>query len=314
MKIRRSSFRLLIALLALPLSPTTLATENCRATQEEIQVDGGTIRYDLYGHDPSIVLLHGLFADKAQWHALACLLNQAGYSSIVPDLPGYGQSLGFPIEDYRLEREVALLHQFLTALGIRRYHVAGSSMGGTIAAMLSRQYPKESRSLAFIGSPQGIIGWSVKFENAITQGINPFIPITVEQFDLEMSLLFVTPPIIPLPAKESAVSDYSSRNRHYQQVWDIDNLSLLALTQGRWGQHPTLSIWGRDDQIFPLEGAKKLKAKIPRAEIIRLRDAGHLLMMENADQAAQYYLRFLERIPRMEKIGDRTQGPVKKIP
>lgn len=286
---------LLISLTLGLLPGVTPAATTCEFTQGQTPVDDGSIVYNHYGQGPTIVLLHGLFADKEQWHKLACLLEDSGYSVIAPDLPGYGKSVGFPLPVYRLENQVKLLHQFLGALNIRRYHVAGSSMGGTIAAMISRQYPREVRSLAFIGSPQGIIEWSPALQAAISEGINPFIPIDVAQFDLEMSLLFVTPPVLPIEVKEAAVNEYVTRNLHYQQVWNIDNLYTTQLTKGRWNGKPTLVIWGQKDQIFSVKGARKLKARIPRARVIRLPDAGHLLMMENSTEAVRHYLRFLRR-------------------
>ena len=286
---------LLISLMLDLLPGVTPAATACEFTQGQAVVEDGSIVYNQYGQGPTILLLHGLFADKEQWHKLACLLEDVGYSVIAPDLPGYGKSIGFPLPDYRLENQVRLLHQFLGVLNIRLYHVGGSSMGGTIAAMISRQYPLEVRSLAFIGSPQGIIEWSPELRAAIVEGINPFIPIDVAQFDLEMSLLFVTPPVVPIELKEAAVNEYVTRNRHYQQVWDIDNLYTTQLTKGHWDGKPTLVIWGQNDQIFSVKGARKLKARIPRAKVIRLPDAGHLLMMENSTEAARFYLRFLKR-------------------
>lgn len=265
----------------------------CESTRHQATVDDGTIVYDLYGQGPAVLLLHGLFADKEQWHGLACELSAAGFAVITPDLPGYGQSIGFPLPDYRLENQVRLLHQLMQQLQILRYDIAGSSMGGAIASLYSRTYPREVHTLAFIGSPLGVIEWSPEVQSAISVGINPFIPIDVPQFDLEMSLLFVTPPEIPLESKQAAVARYVSNNRHYQQVWDIVNLYDTLMTKGRWGGKPTLIIWGKDDQIYPVKGARMLKARIPRAHLIKLPDAGHLLMMENTAAAARYYLRFL---------------------
>ena len=277
------------------LLSATHATANCDFTRGQAAVDGGNIVYNRYGKGPTLLLLHGLFADKEQWHGLACALAAAGYSAIVPDLPGYGQSTGFPLPDYRLEAQAKLLHQLMQGLGIVRHDVAGSSMGGTIAAIYTRAYPRAVRTLTFIGSPLGITEWSPEVQAAITAGINPFIPIDVAQFDLEMRLLFVTPPDIPLPVKEAAVQQYVTRNRHFQQVWDIVNLYDTLLTRGRWGGKPTLAIWGREDRIYSVKGARTLKARIPRSRVIKLADVGHLLMMENTAEVARLYLRFLGR-------------------
>lgn len=269
------------------------ASPACNLTTGQVEVEDGRIEYVRTGYGPSLLLLHGFFAQKEQWTSLACSLAAAGYTAIAPDLPGYGQSVDFPLEDYQLERQVGLLHQFMQALGLKSYDLAGSSMGGTIAALFTRRYPREVMSLAFIGSPLGIIEWGSGVKEAIVRGINPFIPIDGKQFDLEMSLLFFNPPAIAQNVKEALIKEYVDRNRHYQQVWDIVNLYDTMFHDGRWGGKPTLIIWGKDDRIFAEEGAALLKRRIPRSRVFKLPNAGHLLLMENADTAAALYLQFL---------------------
>ncbi|GFE71843.1 hypothetical protein CFPU101_44530 [Chroococcus sp. FPU101] len=61
---------------------------------------------------------------------MMCWLSEAGYQVIAPDLPGYGKSNGFTIEDYALENQTARLHELMKDLGIKSFDVAGSSMGG----------------------------------------------------------------------------------------------------------------------------------------------------------------------------------------
>jgi pimeloyl-ACP methyl ester carboxylesterase len=130
----------------------------------------------------------------------------------------------------------------------------------------------------------------------IFTGINPFIPITQEQFDLEISLLFVTPPSIPDSAKVEKVNDYTTHNRHYQQVWNIVNLYDDVLCQTPSAHPPTLAIWGKEDRIFDVSGADRLRHCISGSQTIRLPNAGHLLLMENAEEATDYYLRFLRSL------------------
>ncbi|MDV2997235.1 MAG: Lipase 3 [Chroococcidiopsis sp. SAG 2025] len=149
---------------------------------------------------------------------MMCQLSKAGYRAIAPDLPGYGNSSLAATRDYALENQVELLHQFANQLGIRSFDLAGSLMGGAIAALYSQRYPQQVRSLAFIGAPLGVVDWAASVRNSILDGINPFIPISKEQFDLEISLLFVTPPTIPDTVKTERVNDYITRNRHYQQI------------------------------------------------------------------------------------------------
>jgi pimeloyl-ACP methyl ester carboxylesterase len=280
----------------LPVADRPTSTSACSIATRSTPLQGGTLSYDSVGQGPTILLLHGLFASKEQWDGISCRLAAAGYRAIAPDLPGYGASQGFAIGTYALEHQVSLLHEFTQQLGIQTLSVAGSSMGGSIAALYTQQYPQQVCSLAFIGSPSGIVGWADPIRTAILQGINPFIPITTDQFDLEISLLFVKPPQIPNSIKEQKVKDYIDRNRHYQQVWDIVNLYDDVTCKAQLRSVPTLALWGEKDSIYSIRGADRLQQCHRYSTVRQLPNAGHLLLMENADTAATIYLRFLARV------------------
>lgn len=273
------------------------SASDCAIATHSVPINSGRISYNQVGTGQPILLLHGLFAEKEQWNSMMCQLSTAGYQVIAPDLPGYGNSTGFATRDYTLKNQVILLHELTNKLGIHLFDVAGSSMGGAIASLYSQRYPEQLRSVAFIGSPLGVIDWASSVRNSIFNGINPFIPITEEQFDLEISLLFVTPPTIPDSVKTQRVNDYITRNRHYQKIWDIVNLYDDVLCQRRRvsSQLPTLAIWGTEDKIYDISGASRLQRCIPRTQVIRLPQAGHLLLIENSKQATATYLKFLSK-------------------
>ena len=269
--------------------------EDCRISTEQASVENGVIHYRQAGHGSPILLLHGLFAQKEQWDALLCLLSASGYQAIAPDLPGYGQSTGFPLADYKLENQAERLHQFANALGLTRFDLAGNSMGGAIGALYARAHPQQVRSLAFIGAPMGVVGWGKGVREAIYRGVNPFIPTDASQLDTEMSLLFVKPPVIPEATKAAVAKGYDEQNRHYQQVWNIVNLYGDVLGHCPKSQLPTLILWGQDDAIFPEEGIDRLGHCYVRAKRIRLPNAGHLPQLEAPEKTAGIYLQFLLR-------------------
>lgn len=272
---------------------------SCAIASLTAQVGNSTLSYSQVGkgqvgNGRSILLLHGLFANKEQWNTIMCRLSLVGYRAIAPDLPGYGNSNGFTLRDYALLNQTTLLHELMEKLGIKSFDLAGSSMGGAIAWLYAQRYPNQVRSVAFIGSPLGIVDWANSFKEAILLGINPFIPITKEQFALEISLLFFTPPTIPDSVIAEKVNDYITRNRHYQQVWDIINLYDDILCQGVPTQFPTFVIWGEEDKIYDISGANRLQECIPGARVIQLPKAGHLVLIENADEVASKYVEFLK--------------------
>ena len=265
----------------------------CPLVAKTAAMDGGVISYLEGGKGERILLLHGLFAQKEQWLEVGCALAISGFDVIAPDLPGYGASSTFPVSVYPLERQVKILHQLVASLGGGAIHIAGSSMGGAIASLYVDQYPKEIKSLAFIGAPLGIVGWSPQVKASIFQGVNPFIPISNEQLNLEMSLLFFKPPVIDEAVKSQLVKEYVLNNRHYQQVWDIVNFYGACLDREQNNSVKTLILWGKQDGIFDIAGLPLLKERFPQAQSYAFSDAAHLLMLEQPKQVVDVYRRFI---------------------
>ena len=268
--------------------------DSCNIETKTSSIGGGTIEYLKVGKGAPILLLHGLFAQKEQWSELACYLSSAGYLVVAPDLPGYGKSTHFPIVSYKLENQVEILHQLTSALNIQKFDIAGSSMGGAIASMYARAHSSQVRSLSFIGAPLGVSGWSTQVKSALYQGINPFIPISVDQLSLEMQLLFYKPPVVPESIQQSLLADYQKSNRHYQQVWDIVNLYLFEIEKNPPSPIPTLIMWGKEDGIFEVADIQRLQQKYPKNRHLIVKDAGHLLMLEKPKEVAASYIQFLK--------------------
>jgi abhydrolase domain-containing protein 6 len=268
----------------------------CQFIDGAVPIKNSVIKYFQVGAGQPVLLLHGLFAQKEQWLDFACNVSRHGYAVYAPDLPGYGQSTGFPIESYKLSEEVRSIHQFVQSLGLQTFHVAGNSMGGAIMAKYNTQYPDNVQSMAFIGAPLGVIGWSPQVRSAIFKGVNPFIPINLNQFDLEMSLLFFKPPTISSEIKESAINEYVSNNLHYQQVWNIVNLDLMMLEENQVSTTPTFIAWGLHDGVYNIAGKQLLDKIFPHGVSLTIANAAHLVMLEQAIEVSDEYLTFLKTV------------------
>ena len=298
---RRRPRQWLIHLAALLLALTSVATAAeppppaCEIQSGQTELADGTLHYHAAGTGPAVLLLHGLFAQKEQWDGLLCALASAGLRGLAPDLPGYGESRGFPLAVYRLDTQAERLHQWLEQLAVHEVEVAGNSMGGAIAVEFVKRDPDRVRSLAFIGPPLGATPWSEGVRTAIQSGINPFIPLDGEQFALEMGLLFAEPPAIPPQIEQAALADYRERTAHYRQVWDIVSLHACALDTGPLKPLPILILWGEQDGIFPVASAPAFQARLPGSQLHILPRSGHLPMLERPAETAASYLRFLGR-------------------
>ncbi|MBK1732055.1 alpha/beta fold hydrolase [Thiococcus pfennigii] len=299
---RRSTFARLAAVAACTLAllgaaPMRAAAPPCGIVAVQIPLAGGILHFSRAGQGPAVLLLHGLFAQKEQWHDLACALSAAGFAAIAPDLPGFGRSDGFAVTDYALDRQVALLDGLADALGLARFALAGNSMGGAIAALYAARHPERVGHLAFIGAPLGWVDWGPGLRQAILEGVNPFIPVDRAQLAREMDLLFAEPPALPEALADQLVADYRARRDHYRQVWDIVGLfdrvladgALAALDQGL----SLLILWGEADAIFPVAGAASLHARLPQGRLVVLPQSGHLPMLERPAETAAALIELL---------------------
>jgi pimeloyl-ACP methyl ester carboxylesterase len=97
-------------------------------------------------HAPAIVLLHGIGSSSAGYRAQLAALSK-NHRVIAWDAPGYGQSSPFAIGTPAATDYADALMALLSALGISRATVVGSSWGSVIAAAFAARYTSATRAL-----------------------------------------------------------------------------------------------------------------------------------------------------------------------
>jgi pimeloyl-ACP methyl ester carboxylesterase len=102
---------------------------------------------DSGGDGPAVLLLHGwVVSADLNWFTAYQPLIDAGYRVIALDHRGHGRGLR-PHVDFRLRDCADDAAALLETLGIERALVAGYSMGGPIASLLTRQHPDRTEGL-----------------------------------------------------------------------------------------------------------------------------------------------------------------------
>ncbi|MEK6245802.1 MAG: alpha/beta hydrolase, partial [Pseudomonadota bacterium] len=105
------------------------------------------------GDGPPVLLLHGYPETHAMWHKVAPALAR-DYTVVCADLRGYGDSSkpkGLPDHSNYSKRAMAKdMAQVMTALGHRRFHVAGHDRGARVAHRLARDHGSRVRSLTVL--------------------------------------------------------------------------------------------------------------------------------------------------------------------
>lgn len=95
----------------------------------------------------ALVLLHGLAGSHRAWAGVRERLG--GVRILAYDLPGHGGSLDFPEAGPATVAARAVLAD-LDARAVERFHLAGHSFGGAVAALMALAAPQRVRSLALL--------------------------------------------------------------------------------------------------------------------------------------------------------------------
>jgi haloacetate dehalogenase len=124
-------------------------------TDQQIAVsDGVRIRVRKAGSGPPILLLHGYPQTHVCWHKVAPVLVNAGFTVVVSDLRGYGDSskpLSSADHDTYSKRAMARDQlEVMSHLGFERFSVAGHDRGGRVAHRLGLDHPDAVERLAVL--------------------------------------------------------------------------------------------------------------------------------------------------------------------
>jgi len=247
------------------------------------------------GDDNAILFLHGLFADKEQWWYLMEYFSNKGYYTVAPDLPGYGKSNDFPLSVYAIEKQVVLIKEFIDEIGLKNINLAGNSLGCAVAIAFTNKYKGDIKTVALLGGPAGLGTWTPEIMKIYETGSNPFIPLTVKEFNEEMKLLFYQPPSIPKERINKIIAGYKRNLNKNISIFNIFNLSLYNFLYNLNinFNKPTLIVWGKEDKVMNVIDAKNAQKKIQGSQLVILENAGHLIMVENAKKVVEIYRKFL---------------------
>ena len=117
-----------------------------------VEIDGLKVHYRDRGprDAPALVLLHGSSASLHTWEGWAAALEDR-FRVISLDLPAHGLTGPWPeVGDYSLNGYADFLDRFADRLGLKRFSLAGNSMGGAVAWTYAGRNPQRVDKLILI--------------------------------------------------------------------------------------------------------------------------------------------------------------------
>ena len=240
-----------------------------------------------------LLLIHGFGGNKDNFTRIADELGS--YHLIIPDLLGFGESSKPMSADYRSEAQATRLHELLQAKGLAsNIHVGGNSMGGAISVAYAAKYPNDVKSLWLIDSAGfWSVGVTKSLENATLEN-NPLLVNNKEDFYNLYDFVMHKPPFVPKSVKAVFAQERIANKELDAKILEqivTDTVEERAQVIAEY-DIPTLVVWGEKDQVIKPETTVLIKEIIPQAQIIMMKDVGHVPMIEAVDETAEDYKRF----------------------
>ncbi|MBW4528581.1 MAG: alpha/beta hydrolase [Phormidium tanganyikae FI6-MK23] len=283
-------------------------------TFHTISIDGLDIFYREAGSrsNPTILLLHGFPTSSHMFRNLMPGLADR-FHLVALDYPGYGNSSMPTVDefDYTFDRLAEIVGKFITAIDLKQYSLYVMDYGAPIGYRIAAKYPERVETLI------------VQNGNAYEEGLGEFWnPIKAYWQDRSPENADQLRPFFIL---ETTKWQYTNGVRNPEMIspdnWNIDQLFLdrpgnveiqLALFYSygtnpplypQWQEYfrnhqpPTLIVWGKNDYIFPTEGAYPYQRDLKDVEF-HLLDTGHFALEEEGEAIANHIRQFLK--PRLQ--------------
>ncbi len=274
-----------------------------------IKVDGLDIFYREAGpkNAPTILLLHGFPTSSQMFRNLIPALSDR-FHTVAPDYPGFGNSSMLPVDqfEYTFDNLAEVMDKFTQKLGLKRYTLYVMDYGAPVGYRLAVKHPERVQALI------------VQNGNAYEEGLREFWkPFRAYWKDRSEKNAEPLKKFLNLGATKWQYT-HGVRN---PEVISPDNWIVDQYFQDRPGnkeiqlqlfydygsnppqypkwqayfrkyQPPTLIVWGKNDHIFPGEGAYPYKRDLKNVEF-HLLDTGHFALEEDGGLIAGHMRRFL---------------------
>lgn len=251
------------------------------STDTYIDVDGLRIRCRKIGTGPPLLLLHGWGGSIESVQTIIDALAK-WFTLYAVDLPGHGKS-DLPHSPWSTKDFTRCVLGAMDALSLQTTDIVAHSFGGRVAIQIAAFHPDRVRRLVLANSAGVIPPRNLKyrfrvriakiarflgrFGGSLGEGLRAYV------------------------YRKVGSKDYVSAGPLRETFVRIVNDDLAPLMPSI--THPTLLIWGRNDEATPVSSGLRMQKLLPSAELVVLENAGHFSYIDQKDQFALYARRFL---------------------
>ena len=245
----------------------------------------------------AILLVHGWGASVYSFSEMIPALSEAGYRTVALDLPGHGLS-DKPADETRYTTRALsdVVLAVADAMIVGRFSIIGHSLGGSLALdIASRGEPRLDRLVLInpVGLGAVVLHFPLKFLSP--RLVNPLLPPLISR-RLVAIILRVAFATRERP-RERDIDEYWAPSQFDEFIWAcracIHRVSWgrVSATRLRSLRLPVLVITGGRDRL--VRSAATRARLIPGAQVVVIREGGHIVLQDSAPRTNSEILRFL---------------------
>ncbi len=272
--------------------------------------DGARVHYRDQGarDGQAIVLIHGANASLHTWEPWVEELGDT-FRVITLDLQGHGLTGPIPSEDYTTGGMAALLDDFVDAIGLERFVLGGSSMGGNVAWVYAIDHSSRLEALVLVGSS------GLKRQRALGRSTPLYVRVLASPIGRKIGAAISPRPLVKggvdaMFVDKSLINDAMVDRYVDLNLRDGNRAATLARSANPWptGEAdsarigeitvPTLVLHGDADVLVPPSVGEELAERIPNAALILYDNVGHIPMEEIPARTAEDLRNFLLTVSR----------------
>ena len=252
----------------------------------QVSVNGLDLHYLDWGNAgaPPVVCVHGYTSSAQAFNALARYFHDR-FHIVAPDVRGHGESSWSSAGTYQYRDQVSDLAGLVDQLGLTRFTLIGTSMGGIIAMAYAEAHAEPLVRLVINDIGPDVEGGSQRITQIV--GSRPEEFATLEDamaYRREASSVTASRPLAD--QRELALGVLRQRPDG-RWVWKMDPAYIQQRVQhgppprpALWPvlgslPCPTMVVWGTESDVLSEAQAKRMVEALPRGELVTVPGVEH---------------------------------------
>lgn len=257
-----------------------------------------------YGNGPPLVILHGLYGSSDNWVTIAKQLSD-NFTVYLPDQRNHGQSPHSKFHDYESMSDD--LYELVNELKLKKFFLAGHSMGGKTAISFALKWPEMLFGLLIADiSPFTDEANSHSIYSQHFTILNAILSIDLNHIFTRAEAEIILKEKIPSEKIRGLILKNLQRSDENRFKWKLNAAALLSnldkIMAGIKRENdfnrqisgfPVIFLKGSDSDYIPSGDYNDIYKVFPAAEIIEVMGAGHWIHVDKPDEVVKSIRRLL---------------------